>query len=82
VFEALFQGIVGSLVGVVLGLGLAFTRCLFGYGGLVFEAVDIAALLTVAALSFTTGIVISAVAAMWPSWSASRLAPMEAMRVE
>lgn len=82
VYEAMLQGVVGSALGVVLGLFLAFLRSAVGYGGLVFEAINASDLFLISVLSFLTGIVIAALAAMWPSWTASRLAPMEAMRVE
>jgi hypothetical protein len=82
VFEALLQGVAGSLVGVVLGLILAFMRGGLSYGSLVFESVDFGAVFVISSLSFLAGIAIAAVAAMGPSWTASRLAPMEAMRVE
>jgi len=82
VFEAMLQGIVGSVIGVFLGLFLAFLRGMIGYGGLVFESIQLRDLAIISVLSFFTGIVIAGLAAMWPSWTASRLAPMEAMRVE
>ena len=33
-------------------------------------------------MGFAAGVLLSALASMQPSWSASRMAPMEAMRVE
>ncbi len=82
VYEAMSQGLVGSALGVVLGLLLAFLRSTVGYGGLVFEAIHVGDIMLISVISFLTGIIIAALAAMWPSWTASRLAPMEAMRVE
>ncbi|MBD3390580.1 MAG: FtsX-like permease family protein [Chitinivibrionales bacterium] len=82
VFEAMFQGVAGSIIGVVIGLFLAMLRGAGSFGGLVFEALPVVDLMAIGGLSFVTGIIVAAVAATWPSWAAARLAPMEAMRVE
>ncbi|MBD3344476.1 MAG: FtsX-like permease family protein [Chitinivibrionales bacterium] len=82
VFEALFQGIVGSFIGVLIGLALAVMRSIIEYGGLIFEAFPVGDVFYSDLLSFLAGIIIASIAATWPSVVASRLAPMEAMRVE
>jgi putative ABC transport system permease protein len=82
VFEAMLQGVAGSIVGVLLGVVLSLVRGATGFGGLVFDALPLLDMVFVALIAFVTGIVIAALAATWPSWTAARLAPMEAMRVE
>jgi len=82
VFEAMMQGVAGSVVGVVLGIVLSLVRSGMGFGVLAFEALPYGDIALIGMLSFVTGIVIAALAATWPSWAAARLAPMEAMRVE
>jgi len=82
VFEAMMQGVVGSAAGVVLGVILSMLRAVAGYGGLVFESLPAVDVLLIALISFVMGIAIAGLAATWPSWTAARLAPMEAMRVE
>ena len=82
VFEAIIQGVVGSLAGVILGVLLAFLRGVASYGGLVFESTPLGAIAAVGGISFVVGVTLAAIAAVGPAWAAARLAPMEAMRVE
>ncbi len=83
VFEAMLQGLFGGAIGVLLGLLLALLRGLVEYGGLIFGAGDVLGQLLLGGLiSLVAGIGLAVVAAVWPAWVASRLAPMEAMRVE
>ncbi len=82
VFEAIIQGIVGSVVGIIIGFALALIRGMINYGFFVFETLPWADLIIISVISFFTGIIISAISATGPSWTASKLAPMEAMRVE
>ncbi len=83
VFEAMLQGVAGGLVGVVLGLLLALLRGALDFGQLLGGALGASGELVLAGLaSLLIGILLAAVAAIGPAWLASRLAPMEAMRVE
>ncbi|MEX0775518.1 MAG: ABC transporter permease [Phycisphaeraceae bacterium] len=83
VFEAAMQGLFGGLAGVFLGLLLALLRGLVEYGGLVFAASSLFLQLLIGGLiALVAGVILAVVAAVWPAWVASRLAPMEAMRVE
>jgi putative ABC transport system permease protein len=82
VFEAMVQGVIGSFIGVLLGVSLSFTRAASGFGMTAFESMPVTDIIAAGAISFFMGIIIAALAATWPSWAAARLAPMEAMRVE
>ncbi len=82
VFEAFFQAVAGSLIGIVLGIALSLFRAWSTYGALAFENIIASDILLVSITSFFIGILIAALAAIAPSWAAARLAPMEAMRVE
>ena len=83
VFEAAFQGLLGGVIGVVLGTLLACIRGLIEFGALlVLDGGVMLGFAQAALLCVTTGLVLSALAATLPAWLASRLAPMEAMRVE
>ena len=80
--EAAMQGCAGGFAGLVIGGILALLKCLLIYGGYLFayfpwEGLGVSALLCVAA-----GIALSTLASIYPSWMASRMAPMEAMRIE
>ena len=83
VFEAIVQGLVGGILGLILGGSLAFLRAVVDYGTLSWSAGAALGQIGIAMLvSLTVGILLAAGAAVGPAWLASRLAPMEAMRVE
>ena len=83
VFEAAIQGVIGGIGGLVLGIALALLRGLVDFGTLLGNAASAAGMIAIAAvLSLAVGMLLATLAAVGPSWIASRLAPMEAMRVE
>lgn len=90
-WEACFLGLLGLLLGALLGLGVTayFGRIgidlgnyakametMQGLTGVVYPKIRLARLLLLAAIVFCTAIV----AALYPSWKASRLDPIEAIR--
>ena len=82
VAEAVIQGILGGAVGVVLGLLLTLLRGFAEFGTLMGRGLEgWSQLLTASALSLGVGVLLAGLASVGPSWVASRLAPMEAMRV-
>ena len=80
--EAALQGLAGGFVGVVLGFVIAFIRDLGVCGGYLFTYWPGAALILSALFSLVIGVLLAVLASVQPSWSASRMAPMEAMRIE
>lgn len=83
VAEAVIQGVLGGTVGVLLGLLLTVVRGFAEFGALFMRGFEgWASVLSASALSLGIGVLLAAFAAIGPSWVASRLAPMEAMRVE
>ena len=83
VIEAAIVGAVGGLVGVVAGLGLAGLRAWVEFGPLLGLASGSASQLMLAtAASIGIGVALAMLAALGPAWTAARLLPMEAMRVE
>ncbi|MBS3733608.1 MAG: FtsX-like permease family protein [Phycisphaerae bacterium] len=82
VLESCLQGVAGSIIGLVLGLVLGILRTALQYGTTALQQLPAVDLLATAGLSFVIGVVISALAAVYPAWVAARLAPMEAMRIE
>jgi len=82
VMEAAFLGIVGGIAGAVLGAFLGTGITLLSYGTLVLQAIPIGELSSWILFSIVLGVVLAAVASVYPSFKAARLAPMEAMRIE
>ena len=80
--EAAMQGFCGGLLGVLVGFAIATARGAIYYGAHLaayWPWVDIG---LSAVASLAAGVLLAVFASMQPSWSASRMAPMEAMRVE
>ena len=80
--EAGMQGFCGGLLGVAIGFVIAALRGLTSFGyhlTLYWPGLD---LVGCAVVSIFAGVLLAILASIQPSWSASRMAPMEAMRVE
>ncbi|MGH9113326.1 MAG: ABC transporter permease, partial [Acidimicrobiales bacterium] len=74
-FEALAIGIVGSILGFLLGLGVATVLVnLFDLPG------DLVVGPTVVLIALVVGVLVTLVSALIPAWRASRVAPVAAMR--
>ena len=82
VLESCFLGLAGGIIGSLLGdlIGYGRMAAVFGMG--VFATVPPGELLSAMGAAVGVGVVLAAVAAVYPSLKAARLAPMEAMRVE
>ncbi len=80
--EAAFLGLVGAAIGVVAGLLLGLGRMAWSYGGWVWQSLPWLDLLEAAGVGLLTGVTLATLAAIYPAWRASRMPPMEAMRVE
>jgi putative ABC transport system permease protein len=76
VVEAFVVGLVGSVIGFLVGLGLATIL------GAIFELPpgSLAILPTSVATAVITGLIVTVLSALVPAWRASRVAPLAAMR--
>jgi len=82
ILESCLQGTAGGVVGAVLGFLLGTLRSLTNYGWVAMQHLPVQLVMTTAAVSLVIGVMLSALAAVYPAWVAARLAPMEAMRIE
>jgi hypothetical protein len=80
--EAGFQGLAGGAVGMVIGALLSTIKCSVIFGGYLFAYFPALGVLGSALVCITTGVLLSTLASVYPSWMASRMAPMDAMRIE
>ncbi len=82
VLESCMLGVVGGLVGGLIGLIIGGGRMLAAFGRIGAEALPWPDLGLGLLAALVVGVFLAAVAAVYPSFRAARLAPMEAMRVE
>ncbi len=80
--EAALLGLAGGLVGGLAGSVVGFGRMAFQFGGLLWVAFPVGPWLISGLLAILAGMLLAAVAGVYPSYLAARLAPMEAMRIE
>lgn len=82
VLESCMQGIVGGILGAVLGLLLAVPSAFFRYGNMVWGVLPMSDVLAATLIALATGVILAAIASVYPAYIAARLVPMEAMQVE
>lgn len=80
--EAGLLGLVGGIGGAVVGFVLASARMAVTFRSLLWHAFPWNDVLVAGLISIGVGMVLAAVSAVYPSFRAARLAPMEAMRIE
>jgi putative ABC transport system permease protein len=80
--ESLFQGGVGTTIGVVLGMLLAMASVSTSYGSYAWANVPWMALLYSLLTCLAVGVGLTVAGAVYPAWQAARMQPIEAMRVE
>lgn len=80
--ESLFQGIVGTFVGLIVGVMVSLLTNWATYGNLAFKELQVSSMLWAVSISTVVGVVLTVGGAVWPAWQAARMHPIEAMRVE
>jgi hypothetical protein len=80
--ESLFQGVVGTLLGIGIGLLLSILALITTYGEHAWRNLPAGTILTAVAVSFAIGVGLTVAGAVYPACQAARMQPIEAMRVE
>ncbi len=80
--ESLFQGLFGSMIGVLIGCGFVIIVNLIKYGGQAVSTFPLLTFLGYAMLVLIIGVVISIMGALFPASQAAKMVPAEAMRSE
>lgn len=80
--EAGLQGLAGGAMGVLIGLVITVSKDSFMYGTRLFSFFPVGGVVIAIVSSLVAGVLLSVLASIYPSFKASRMAPMEAMRIE
>jgi cell division protein FtsX len=80
--ESLFQGMVGTALGMVLGVVLAYAEGAGRFGGEVRALLTPLELARLMAVTFVAGVALTVVGALYPAWRAAKMEPVDAMRSE
>jgi cell division protein FtsX len=78
--ESLFQGFVGTILGVLGGLLLSMVSVWASYGRFAWQNVHWTSLLWGVAVCIAVGIGLTVAGALYPAWQAARMQPIDAMR--
>jgi ABC-type lipoprotein release transport system permease subunit len=78
--ESTFQGVAGTLVGIVIGLVLTTALAMLDYGYFIFTYFPTASVIESAGAAMLAGTILSLIGAMLPAYTAAKMEPVEAMR--
>lgn len=80
--ESFFQGMVGTVLGVGLGLLLSIVGASLAYGHFAWIQFPWQPIITSAGFCFLVGVGLTVAGAVYPAWQAARMQPIEAMRAQ
>ena len=80
--ESLFQGVVGTFLGVLLGLALSLIASSVSFGRFTWANLPVATIAINAIWCLMIGVFLTVAGAVYPAWQAARMQPIDAMRVE
>jgi ABC-type lipoprotein release transport system permease subunit len=78
--ESTFQGVAGTVAGILIGLLLTVLLGLFDYGEFVFDYFPTIDVVRSAGAAIVSGTLLSLIGAMLPAYKAAKMEPVEAMR--
>lgn len=80
--ESSLQGIIGTLIGMVMGFMVALLISFVHYGGYTAAHFPLLSVLRALAITFVVGSTISIIASIAPAYMAAKKQPVDAMRIE
>jgi len=80
--ESLFQGMVGTVAGIVVGVVLAYGEGLRLYAGEAWSLLPALAFGKIVGGTFLVGVALTVLGALYPAWRAAKMEPVDAMRSE
>jgi ABC-type antimicrobial peptide transport system permease subunit len=80
--ETLFQGLIGTAIGIAVGLALAIVEGLALYGPAAWNLAPWPGLARLVGLCALAGLGLTIAGALYPAWRAARMQPVDAMRSE
>ncbi len=80
--ESLFQGMVGTALGMIVGVSLAFGEGLSRFGNEAWTLLPILELAKLLVVTFAAGVALTVAGALYPAWRAAKMEPVDAMRSE
>jgi putative ABC transport system permease protein len=80
--ESTMQGIVGTGIGVIIGLALTFGEGWSAYGGAMWGLIPWAEIVKLIGVCMLAGTFLTIVGALYPAWRAAKMQPVDAMRAE
>ncbi len=80
--ESLFQGVVGTLLGMVVGIVLAYVEGIGRFGREAWTLLPLPELVGIIVATFLSGVALTVIGALYPAWRAAKMEPVDAMRTE
>ena len=80
--ESVFQGLVGTAAGIVIGLALTLAEGVSSYGPAVWSVIPFSTFAWQMAICLLSGVGLTIAGALYPAWRAAQMQPIEAMRAE
>lgn len=80
--ESLFQGVVGTILGLILGVVVSFGMAFLSFGTISVSQAPWNEIWFGIGVSLVVGLVLSVAGAVYPAWQAARMEPIQAMRSE